>query len=438
MLHYTIDEPPLNREPTGGSLTTAAPSLGFVAGGAPSHTSSLPDMRRWGPTPSALHHQQQHTHLHARYPQCADEQQLRLLATVHEASVRNDTTTLARACEQFPAVVHARDSAGRTALHWAAKYGGAQAALLLLRAGACPNAQDARGLTPLHYAAQALQPQSVLVLLRASASTGAHTLEQGVTALHVAVAAAAAALAATPSIANVLAAVGEQQQQRKADVDAVQTRRESVRQRVRQVLLLLLRGGASLNGVDHEGDCALHWAVREACAPVVAFLVRAGANPLQCNEDGESALQLALELGEAACVQAMDPQHTLQKCVSEAQLRDALGTACGSSSVGADADACSPTLLSTHSKLAWADDGSSAAALALRLGHQLHVGGGDVAPSTVHHHHHHPDQHAHAHQHAHGTTAVGTTALTATTSTTTTAAGGGSHGVGGGAHGLFF
>ncbi len=51
------------------------------------------------------------------------------------------------------ASVGARDTDGRTALHWLAQFGDREAVELLLRSGAELNAADARGCTPLMYAA---------------------------------------------------------------------------------------------------------------------------------------------------------------------------------------------------------------------------------------------------------------------------------------------
>jgi ankyrin repeat protein len=51
------------------------------------------------------------------------------------------------------ASVGARDTDGRTALHWLAQFGDREAVELLLRSGAEVNAADARGCTPLMYAA---------------------------------------------------------------------------------------------------------------------------------------------------------------------------------------------------------------------------------------------------------------------------------------------
>mmetsp|Transcript_3926 Transcript_3926/g.9581 ORF Transcript_3926/g.9581 Transcript_3926/m.9581 type:complete len:389 (-) Transcript_3926:218-1384(-) len=388
MLHYFADEPPLNREPAVGSTVslTACPTAS-----PPSTTTGSPA------APSLL----------PRYP-LADAAHVRLVAAVHEAAARNDATALMELPSDAESSVagglrplHARDSCGRTALHWAAKYGAAHAALVLLQKGAPADAPDLRGYTPLLEAAEGLHPHSLVVLLRANASVRACTPEQGATALHLAVASAAAMLRHPPGISFSATATGEQRfGGAKQHVSSEATEEATRRQRIRHCLLLLLRGGVAVNAVDHEGDGALHWAVREGSAPVVAFLVQNGADPLRPNQDGESALQLALELGEHACVQAMDPNQTLRKRVQELLL--AARSLPAASSASWPSSVTSPLAsLDTQSKRGWVDDGSSAA-LSLDFGHQLRMHNAQIA------------------------------------TTTTTPAGGGSGGVGRGTQGLFF
>lgn len=391
MLHYFTDEPPLNREPAVGSTVslTACP------------TASSPSSTTIG-SPSAP------SVIMPRYP-LTDAAHVRLVAAVHEAAARNDATALMELPSDAESSVAgglrpllARDSCGRTALHWAAKYGAAHAALVLLQKGAPADAQDLRGYTPLLEAAEGLHPHSLVLLLRANASVRACTPEQGATTLHLAVASAAAMLRHAPGISFSASAAGGQRfgGAKQHVVSSEATEEATRRQRVRHCLLLLLRGGVAVNAVDHEGDTALHWAVREGCAPVVAFLVQHGADPLRSNQDGESALQLALELGEHACVQAMDPNQTLRKRVQELLL--AARSLPAASSASWPSAVTSPVAsLDTQSKRGWVDDGSSAA-LSLDFGHQLRMHNAQIV------------------------------------TTTTTPAGGGSGGVGRGAQGLFF
>ncbi|MFI0813186.1 ankyrin repeat domain-containing protein [Streptomyces echinatus] len=66
-----------------------------------------------------------------------------------------------------------RDRLGRTAVHYAAAYGDANALRVLLAGGAAPGAADDAGWTPLHFAAQAQAPPVVEVLLAAGAAVDA-------------------------------------------------------------------------------------------------------------------------------------------------------------------------------------------------------------------------------------------------------------------------
>ncbi|EFJ09171.1 hypothetical protein SELMODRAFT_130298 [Selaginella moellendorffii] len=72
-----------------------------------------------------------------------------LLVQLLSCARNNDAAQLGRLLRADPALVHAKDYDGRTALHIAALHGGADAARLLLAAGANVNATDRWGNSPL-------------------------------------------------------------------------------------------------------------------------------------------------------------------------------------------------------------------------------------------------------------------------------------------------
>jgi ankyrin repeat protein len=68
-----------------------------------------------------------------------------------------------------------------------------------------------------------------------------------------------------------------------------------------EVIKLLSTRGTYINAVDEEGDCALHYAVREGQRATVELLVKHfGADHTVKNDDLETPLDLAIEFGETA------------------------------------------------------------------------------------------------------------------------------------------
>ncbi|KAH8170917.1 ankyrin repeats (3 copies) domain-containing protein [Sarocladium implicatum] len=146
----------------------------------------------------------------------------------------------------------------RTPLHIAALYNDHSCLLELLSDGAYVDAQDQAQLTPLMIVAAAKFPDtdSLELLLQAGASPNASNSQ--LTVLHAAV-------------------------HREWDA-AVQ---------------VLLAAGADPNGRDEEtGSSVLHVAVSYGCMSLIKILLAGGADATLLNRNGETALQLAYDLGE--------------------------------------------------------------------------------------------------------------------------------------------
>ncbi|MFN8582205.1 MAG: ankyrin repeat domain-containing protein [Gemmatimonadaceae bacterium] len=109
-------------------------------------------------------------------------------APVAEAAMRRDTARVRLLLRQG-ADVNGAQGDGMTALHYAALYGDAGQARMLITAGARLEASTRNGAyTPLHLAARAGQASTLRVLLDAGASVSAPTSSGGATALHFAAA----------------------------------------------------------------------------------------------------------------------------------------------------------------------------------------------------------------------------------------------------------
>ena len=153
------------------------------------------------------------------------------------------------------------DSAGRTAVHAAARIGAAETLGALLEAGGNPNARDEDGNTPLHFASHAPSAElmvqdsvsAIVLLLKDGAEAGSINAD-GRTPLHV--------------------AAGSHDQP--GGVAA------------------LLRAGANPNRKDRNENTPLHAAVGPNLGwpGVVGALLDGGANPEMVNGSGLTALQL--------------------------------------------------------------------------------------------------------------------------------------------------
>jgi len=152
-----------------------------------------------------------------------------------------------------------RDHNGNTPLMWAASEGNEQLVEALLDQGALVNIQNFVGETALFLAAARGFDKICALLIENGGDTRLATVD-GASPLHMA------------------AACGHL-----------------------EIIKLLTTRGAYVNSVDEEGDCALHYSVREGQRASVELLVKHfGADHNLKNDDNETPLDLAIELGETA------------------------------------------------------------------------------------------------------------------------------------------
>lgn len=174
-------------------------------------------------------------------------------ATLTHLAAR-DAATLRRVLDAG-APIDAPDEAGRTPLHWAARYGNAEAVALLLDAGAQIDAADANARTPLHDAADYARLGAVACLLEAGSEVEAPD-RLGRTPLHL------ASAADSPD-----------------------------------VVAVLLDAGADHARRDELGWAAVHHAAGRGHAPAIAALLAGGADPDLPDLDGNRPLHLAARRG---------------------------------------------------------------------------------------------------------------------------------------------
>eukprot|EP00290_Baffinella_frigidus_P047422 CAMPEP_0180402996 /NCGR_PEP_ID=MMETSP0989-20121125/39185_1 /TAXON_ID=697907 /ORGANISM="non described non described, Strain CCMP2293" /LENGTH=304 /DNA_ID=CAMNT_0022406193 /DNA_START=24 /DNA_END=935 /DNA_ORIENTATION=- len=217
--------------------------------------------------------------------------------------------------------VAARDTHGRTALHWAVREGHAATAGALLDAGANMAAEDKETWTPLFFAARHGQASMVTLLLRRGARADA-IAASGNTALHNAaigghVECASVLLLAAPGCLSVrnregrtpleLAAVWSWHGVAKVLLDAGadvneaneggRTPLHSAVQGSEEMVRTLLDGGADVAKKDVGGRTALHCCGvlrgREGRANVTRMLLNAGADVTARDEQGLTAEDIA-------------------------------------------------------------------------------------------------------------------------------------------------
>jgi len=170
--------------------------------------------------------------------------------------------------------LNTRDHNGNTPLMWAASQGNEQLVEALLDQGALVNMQNFVGETALYIAA-ARGFDRICALLIEHGGDARYTTVDGATPVHIA------------------ATCGHL-----------------------EVLKTLISKGAFVNAVDEEGDCALHYAIREGQRAAIELLVKHfGADATIKNEDLESPLDLAIELGEEAIAEFLSKFQTTSNAV---------------------------------------------------------------------------------------------------------------------------
>ena len=214
---------------------------------------------------------------------------------VVEAARRQDHTLLRSLLKSRTSDVNTRQPDGATALLWAAQWDDAEAADLLLAAGANVNAVNDFGVSPLHMAATNGSAAMIARLLKAGArASGA--LPTGETALM------AAALTGRPDAVNVLLNAG-------ADLNA----HESIKGQTalmwaisaghRQVTHLLIDSGADVSAKSTAGFTPLTFAARLNDVETINLLLAKGADLNAEAVDGTTVLQVAALRGHVDLVE---------------------------------------------------------------------------------------------------------------------------------------
>jgi ankyrin repeat protein len=187
---------------------------------------------------------------------------------IFAAAIVGQTDKVAAFLKQDPKLINARDSGGRTALHWAALYGQEKVMELLLAEKADVNSLDEDGFTPLHWAATFNQSDAVKVLLANKADTNLKVPKYGWTALRLTVIhghmAAAEALLNGGADPNV------------KDEENIPLLHQAVIRGKKEMVELLLDKKADVNTKDSEGETALDEAQEQGNKEIIEILRKHG------------------------------------------------------------------------------------------------------------------------------------------------------------------
>lgn len=184
---------------------------------------------------------------------------------------------------QCGAAIDAKDKAGRSALHFAAQNGSVRCVRHLVDSGANPNVSDNWGETPLHLAGSDGRNENVRLLLEAGADVNARTDREESCLCY-------AALANNVEGIKLLLASG-------ADLEAhdnigYTVLLDSIWANAHEVAQALIEAGASTSAKGKDGKGLLHAAAMYADAKMCEILAQAdtsGLDPYAKMEDGMNA-----------------------------------------------------------------------------------------------------------------------------------------------------
>ena len=184
-------------------------------------------------------------------------------------------------------------------LHYAARYGHASVASVLIAAGADVDAKNRTGGTPLHMAAYyggSDRASVISVLIGAGADVNAKNNDGGGTPLH-----DAASRGHAPVVSILIAAGADVNA--KNNVGKTPLHQAADRKRA-TIIAILLATGADVNARDNNGETPLYMPIARGWgyAPVISILIAAGADVNAKNNDGETPLYRAAYWGYATGV----------------------------------------------------------------------------------------------------------------------------------------
>jgi len=220
-----------------------------------------------------------------------------LRVDIFQAAASGDVEQVSTLVTADPACASAPNPLGLTPLHYAARRGRRDVAILLLDKGANPNAKDKQKGTPLHAAARPGGEALVQLLLSRGAEAEPKDAS-GWTPLHY------AAHHGAPAAAELLLATGAELEGRTTDYSRSPLHL-AVLKRHRNMIALLLASGADIDATDVLWSTPLHCAALAGDVDILALLLRKGADTSARDWQGMTALDRALEQGRKDAVELL-------------------------------------------------------------------------------------------------------------------------------------
>jgi ankyrin repeat protein len=187
---------------------------------------------------------------------------------IFAAAMNGHTNKVAALLKQDPKLFNARDSGGKTALHWAAMNGQKAVAEMLLAGKADVNSLDGDGFTALHWAAMFDKSDVAEVLLKNRADFNIKVARFGWTPLRLTV------IHGQVATAEVLLKAGSDPNVK--DEDKILLLHQAIISGHKDMVELLLAYKADLNAKDLEGDSAMDEAIETGSKEMIELIRQHG------------------------------------------------------------------------------------------------------------------------------------------------------------------
>ena len=200
--------------------------------------------------------------------------------------------------------INLRDLNGETALHWAAQKGSVDSVEWLLANGAVVNPTSGVGHTPLHTAAKSGREQVCRILLESGADLEQHTTQTRSTPLH-----SAAETGNLAVVEILLDFNADPWARNKWKETPLHVASQIGHAEIVERLLHTSVGAATLESAEENGGGPLHEAAANNNAIICQILLKAGARLDHLDNDGCSPLVLAIQRGHRSTMDVLLEAH---------------------------------------------------------------------------------------------------------------------------------
>ena len=234
---------------------------------------------------------------------------------LHKLTVKSRHQDLSDALEIYKSQINARDSVGRTSLHWAVQKSYIKTIQILIRSGIEVDSPDGIRRTPLHISLSVPSKNQYLIVqvLLEEDGVDIHAKEEyGLQALHLACQ-YRVGLDVIKLLVSKGASVDSKSNLGLTPFHYLGMRIKGMRARTAHALEgdtceiaeYLLKEGADLNSRDSNGDSVLNKTVYEGRHKFCDMLLSKGADCTQINKSGRTILHTAAMVSNIECIQVL-------------------------------------------------------------------------------------------------------------------------------------